>query len=64
MVHVGIRFTVLNEESIKALMPVDSQTRQPFGLQHDGASVVLADQWHSVKLLPEHGRSSSAFWAA
>ncbi|WP_187497072.1 hotdog fold thioesterase [Erwinia aphidicola] len=46
--HIGIRFTALNEESIEALMPVDSRTRQPFGLLHGGASVVLAETLGSM----------------
>lgn len=46
--HIGIRFTALSEESIEALMPVDSRTRQPFGLLHGGASVVLAETLGSM----------------
>ncbi|WP_426768074.1 hotdog fold thioesterase [Erwinia aphidicola] len=46
--HIGIHFTALNEESIEALMPVDSRTRQPFGLLHGGASVVLAETLGSM----------------
>ncbi|MEI2628050.1 hotdog fold thioesterase [Erwinia aphidicola] len=46
--HIGIRFTALNEESIEALMPVESRTRQPFGLLHGGASVVLAETLGSM----------------
>ncbi|MCP2233662.1 MULTISPECIES: hotdog fold thioesterase [Erwinia] len=46
--HIGICFTALNEESIEALMPVDSRTRQPFGLLHGGASVVLAETLGSM----------------
>lgn len=46
--HIGIRFTALNEESIEALMPVDGRTRQPFGLLHGGASVVLAETLGSM----------------
>lgn len=46
--HIGIRFTALNEESIEALMPVDSRTRQPLGLLHGGASVVLAETLGSM----------------
>lgn len=46
--HIGIRFIALNEESIEALMPVDGRTRQPFGLLHGGASVVLAETLGSM----------------
>ncbi|MFJ5406545.1 1,4-dihydroxy-2-naphthoyl-CoA hydrolase [Pectobacterium punjabense] len=46
--HVGIRYTCLAEDSLEAVMPVDSRTRQPFGLLHGGASVVLAESLGSV----------------
>ncbi len=46
--HIGIRVTALNEESIEAVMPVDRRTRQPFGLLHGGASVVLAETLGSM----------------
>ncbi|BDH46158.1 1,4-dihydroxy-2-naphthoyl-CoA hydrolase [Salmonella enterica subsp. enterica serovar Choleraesuis] len=46
--HVGIRFTAINDDSLEATMPVDERTRQPFGLLHGGASVVLAETLGSV----------------
>lgn len=46
--HIGIRFTVLAEDRIEAVMPVDRRTRQPFGLLHGGASVVLAETLGSM----------------
>lgn len=46
--HIGIRFTVLADDSIEAVMPVDHRTRQPFGLLHGGASVVLAETLGSM----------------
>ncbi|WP_456310367.1 hotdog fold thioesterase [Serratia proteamaculans] len=46
--HIGIRFTVLTEDRIEAVMPVDQRTRQPFGLLHGGASVVLAETLGSM----------------
>jgi len=46
--HIGIRFTALHEDSIEAVMPVDGRTKQPFGLLHGGASVVLAETLGSV----------------
>ncbi|BCQ34760.1 MULTISPECIES: hotdog fold thioesterase [Erwinia] len=46
--HIGIRFTVLAEDRIEAVMPVDQRTRQPFGLLHGGASVVLAETLGSM----------------
>ncbi|CDL80831.1 hotdog fold thioesterase [Xenorhabdus szentirmaii] len=41
--HVGIEFTQLGEDFIEAVMPVDQRTKQPFGILHGGASVVLAE---------------------
>lgn len=46
--HIGIRFTLLAEDHIEAVMPVDQRTRQPFGLLHGGASVVLAETLGSM----------------
>lgn len=41
--HVGIEFTELGDDYLRGRMPVDDRTRQPFGLLHGGASVVLAE---------------------
>ena len=49
--HVGIEFTELGHDYMKATMPVDDRTRQPFGLLHGGASVVLAETMGSVASL-------------
>lgn len=46
--HIGIEFTEIGEDYIKARMPVDSRTTQPFGLLHGGASVVLAETMGSI----------------
>lgn len=46
--HLGIRYVYLGEDTLEATMPVDSRTRQPFGLLHGGASVVLAETLGSV----------------
>lgn len=40
---LGIRFTDIGEDYLKASMPVDKRTHQPYGLLHGGASVVLAE---------------------
>ncbi len=45
---LGIEFTELGDDYIKATMPVDERTRQPYGLLHGGASVVLAETLGSV----------------
>lgn len=41
--HLGITFTAVGEDWIRATMPVDERTRQPYGILHGGASVVLAE---------------------
>jgi len=41
--HIGIEFTELGPDYIRARMPVDERTRQPFGILHGGASVALAE---------------------
>lgn len=48
MEHLGIEYTYADRECIKARMPVDSRTHQPFGLLHGGASVALAESLGSV----------------
>lgn len=40
---LGIQFTEIGNNYIKATMPVDDRTRQPAGILHGGASVVLAE---------------------
>ena len=41
--HLGIELTDLGGDYLTGRMPVDSRTRQPFGLLHGGASVLLAE---------------------
>ncbi|HDS1236355.1 1,4-dihydroxy-2-naphthoyl-CoA hydrolase [Pluralibacter gergoviae] len=45
---LDIRFERLGDDLLEATMPVDDRTRQPFGLLHGGASVVLAESLGSV----------------
>jgi 1,4-dihydroxy-2-naphthoyl-CoA hydrolase len=40
---LGIAFTEVGADFVRAAMPVDERTRQPYGLLHGGASVVLAE---------------------
>lgn len=40
---VGIKFTGFGDDWLRASMPVDARTHQPFGRLHGGASVVLAE---------------------
>jgi 1,4-dihydroxy-2-naphthoyl-CoA hydrolase len=46
--YLGIEFTELGTDYIKAKMPVDHRTHQPLGLLHGGASVTLAETLGSV----------------
>lgn len=41
--HLDIWFTEIGPDYLRATMPVDHRTHQPFGLLHGGASVVLAE---------------------
>lgn len=41
--HLDIEFTELTDDTLVARMPVDHRTRQPAGMLHGGASVVLAE---------------------
>ena len=40
---LGIVFTEIGDDFVRATMPVDGRTRQPYGLLHGGASVALAE---------------------
>ena len=46
--HLGIEFTEIGDDYIKAIMPVDHRTEQPMGLLHGGASVALSESLGSV----------------
>jgi len=46
--HIGIEFTEVGDDYLKARMPVDHRTRQPYGLLHGGASVSLAETLGSM----------------
>lgn len=45
---MGIKFTEITENSLSASMPVDERTKQPLGILHGGASVVLAETLGSI----------------
>ena len=46
--YLGIEWTELGDNFIKAKMPVDHRTTQPYGFLHGGASCVLAETLGSV----------------
>ena len=46
--YIGIEWVELGNDFLKAKMPVDHRTRQPYGLLHGGASCVLAESIGSM----------------
>jgi 1,4-dihydroxy-2-naphthoyl-CoA hydrolase len=46
--YLGIVFTEVGADFLRATMPVNAHTHQPFGLLHGGASVALAETLGSV----------------
>ena len=46
--YIGIEWTEIGPDFLKAKMPVDHRTIQPYGLLHGGASVALAETIGSV----------------
>lgn len=46
--HLGFEWAELGDDFIKATLPVDHRTNQPYGLLHGGASCVLAETLGSV----------------
>lgn len=45
---LGIEFTEAGHDFLRATMPVDTRTHQPYGLLHGGASVLLAETLGSM----------------
>ena len=41
--HLGMEFLAVGDDFITARVPVDTRTKQPYGLLHGGVSVVLAE---------------------
>lgn len=41
--YLGIEFTEITDDSISAIMPVTQNLKQPVGIVHGGANVVLAE---------------------
>ncbi|QNL20848.1 hotdog fold thioesterase [Hyphobacterium sp. CCMP332] len=46
--HLDIVYTDIGDDYLEGKMPVDNRTKQPFGLLHGGASVVLAETLGSL----------------
>ncbi len=75
--HLGMEFLEVGNDFIRARIPVDKRTRQPYGLLHGGVSVVLAETlgscgaayaspegWRAVGLdiNANHIRSATSGW--
>ena len=56
--YIGIEWLELGDDFIKAKMPVDHRTKQPYGLLHGGASCVLSETIGSVAsaMVVDHSR--------
>ena len=56
--YIGIEWVELGDDFLKARMPVDNRTKQPYGLLHGGASCVLAETIGSVAsaMVVDHNR--------
>ncbi len=46
--HLGIEYLEMKEGYVKARMPVDKRTRQPYKILHGGATIALAETIASV----------------
>ena len=46
--HLGIELLEIGDDFLRARVPVDERTRQPFGILHGGVSVVLAERLGSL----------------
>lgn len=43
MAQLGIEYIEISDGFVKAKMPVDNRTKQPYGILHGGASLALAE---------------------
>lgn len=46
--HIGIEYLEIGDDFISATMPVDERTKQPFGICHGGAYVMLGEELGSI----------------
>lgn len=46
--HLGMKITEVGEDYLKMVMPIDSRTKQLFGIMHGGASAALAESAGSI----------------
>lgn len=57
---LGLAFEEVTPERVVATMPVDQRTRQPLGILHGGASVVLAETVATVGAVQHAGEGRTA----
>jgi 1,4-dihydroxy-2-naphthoyl-CoA hydrolase len=60
---LGIRLTAVGPDFVCGEMPVDERTRQPFGILHGGASIVLAEtlgSWASYLVVSDDPKARVA----
>ena len=53
---LGIQIEIVDKETVRATMPVDHRTCQPFGILNGGASLALAETaagYGSLNIIPE-----------
>ena len=46
--HLGMEYTEIGDDYLRARLPVDQRTQQPYGLLHGGVSCVVAESMGSV----------------
>lgn len=56
--HIGLEFTEVGADYLKATLPVDQRTWQPYHILHGGANAVLAETLGSVAsaMVVDHNR--------
>jgi len=56
--YIGIEWVEVGDNFVKAKMPVDHRTQQPYGLLHGGASCVLSETVGSIAsaLVVDHSK--------
>ena len=56
--YIGIEWVQIGDNFVKAKMPVDHRTQQPYGLLHGGASCVLSETVGSIAsaLVVDHSK--------
>lgn len=59
--RLGIEFLSDDTDGLKARMPVNEHTRQPYGYLHGGATIAFAETIASVSSACKAGKDSAAF---